>query len=288
MGRTLRLWSAGIMFVLALAGCGSTRPVAKTSAPPRAVRGTAIHATVPSLLALNDIAMVTSEDGWGIASGAVVVTVDGGRNWRNVTPPGFPKTSARLLSLGSLVSAFPTAHDGIIAQKQASTIRIWRTMDGGVKWQVVTWKAPESVRLRDFFEGSLLMRFRNVNDGLLILGAPGNPGSSSDTLLTTIDGGRHWHLLHMTQKISAPYLGPSPSVQLADVVGLSLSPSGWGMASIDTVIWGRAWVITTTNGGQSWLSGTVPLPAGSALNSVYEGPQAVQGNAGAWLADIPH
>ena len=46
---------------------------------------------------------------------------------------------------------------------------------------------------------------------------------------------------------------------------------------------GGAWVLTTTNGGGSWSSCTLPLPPGSADDSVFEGLQANQGVDSAWL-----
>ncbi len=282
------IWGVGIVLVFALAGCGSPRYPASAgghSTLPRAeVPLSSKAGTVsPSPLALDGITMVTSQDGWGLASGEVVVTHDEGRTWRKVTPPGFPMISTRLFSLGSIASAFPTAHDSIIAQERASTIRVWRTTDSGVHWTVATWKAPKTVRLRYFFEGSLLMQFMNTADGLLIFSAAGNPGSNSDALLVTTDGGIHWHLVHPMPKISAPYLGQTPTSALGDIGGLALSPSGWGMASINTMLMGKAWVLTTTNGGRSWSSRTLPMPPGSADDSVFEGPQANQGVESAWL-----
>lgn len=279
MARTIRLWSAGFLVLWALTGCGSSRTLAKLPSSLRA----STRVTSPPPLSLNDLAMVTSQNGWGLAPGRVVVTHNGGHTWRNVTPSGFPVNSAHLLGVGSIAAAFPTARRGIIAQERTSTIRVWRTIDAGAHWTMATWRAPESIRLRYFFEGSLLMQFANADDGLLILSAPGNPGSSSDAVLATTDGGLHWHLHHNTKKISATYLSPSPTTAFGDISGLSLSPSGWGLASINTMIWGRAWVLTTDSGGRSWASDTLPLPPVVTYDSVNEGAQAVQGTQGGWL-----
>lgn len=131
--------------------------------------------------------------------------------------------------------------------------------------------------------GSLMLRLRSAENGLLILSGSGNAGSSLDAVLATTDGGLHWHLLQNTKKNSATYLGPSPTTAVGDICSLSLSPSGWGLATINTVIGGRAWVLTTTNSGLSWTSRTLPLPHGSAYDSVDEGAQATQGLGNEWL-----
>lgn len=281
------LWSAGMVLALVLAGCGSLHqsagvPGAGTHAKTlrSAVARDATSSSSP--IQLDDVAMVTGQDGWALASGSVVVTRDAGRKWRRVTPAGFPPTSAQLFTVGSIAAAFPTARDGVVAQERASTIRVWRTTDGGLHWKVGTWTAPETDVLR-VFHGSLSMTFTNAREGLIMLSSQGNAGSTTDVLLATSDGGRHWHLLRNTTKNLAAYLGLSPTTALGDISDLSLSPSGRGLASINTVIGGRAWVLTTANGGQSWASRTLPLPPGSTQDSVSEGPQVVQGAKGEWV-----
>ena len=62
-----------------------------------------------SPIQLDHLAMVTGQEGWGLASGSVVVTRDGGGVWQRVTPPGFPTTSAQFCNLGSIAAASPTA-----------------------------------------------------------------------------------------------------------------------------------------------------------------------------------
>ena len=63
-----------------------------------------------------------------------------------------------------------------------------------------------------------------------------------------------------------------------------MSSRGWGLASVNTVITGRAWALTTTNSGFSWTSRTLPLPTGAVYDSVYEGgAQAGPGPESGWL-----
>ena len=271
----LKSWSLGLLALFTLTGCGaSPRLVAK---PPSSAKA------VPALpLSLDRIVMRTRQDGWGLASGAVVMTQDGGRLWHRVTPRGFPQTSARLLSLGSLTAAFPTPQVGVIAQERATTIRVWCTNDSGAHWQVITWHAPPAIIEREFSEGSIQLHFMNAHEGLLLLSGPGNAGSSTDTLVETTTGGRQWQLVP-PPTLATPYMGPSPIAALADISGLSLNSSGWGVARIHTVLWGSAWILTTTDGGRSWSSQTVPLPPGSARDPVYEGPLVVSSPHTAWL-----
>ncbi len=264
-----------MILTLSLAGCG----MASTTHPASPHRASA----QPQPLQLRDITMVSAKNGWALSSKGVVLTTDGGSQWTSRNPKTLPLTLNTNGGMDeNIAAAFPSSKEAIIAQETASAIRIWKTNNGGVNWIAKMWRPLEAI-IQNNFGGAIQMQFLNAQTGLMVLSSQGNAGSLSDVLLATTDGGIHWHQFHSMKKISAPYLGPSPSSTLADVGALTVSPSGWGMASVNTVITGRAWVLTTANGGRSWSSRALPLPRVSIYDSVAEGVPAYQGDESGWL-----
>lgn len=272
MASKVVLWSTGFFLALALTGCGTTRtPFAKASSSPTVSRKVTAKAQPSSSLQLDHITMVSVQDGWGLASAGVVTTRDGGRKWRSVNPPEFPVTSTGPMT-PNFASVFLSAHEAVIARETTSGIRVWRTTDGGVRWTLGTWNAPKSV-IQNNFGGSIQMQFMNAQEGLMVLSSQGNAGSTSDALLQTTDGGIHWHLLPVS----------SPGSTFEDIGSMTMISSGGGLASINTMVTGRAWVLTTTNGGRSWLSQALPLPHVSIYDQVSEGTPQYQRDRSYWL-----
>ena len=62
-----------------------------------------------------------------------------------------------------------------------------------------------------------------------------------------------------------------------------MSPNGTGIASVNTVITGRAATLLTTDGGQSWCSRALPLSHVSMYDQISESPPVYQSAGSYWL-----
>ncbi len=117
---------------------------------------------------------------------ALLVTVDGGTHWRNVTPPGFSAETNRIhffLDLGHAWVALTPSVTGRTRPPPASVlITVFRTADGGASWQRMTIPvsdgSPTQLDFVDAAHGWLLVQ---TSKGLAIY--------------RTTDGGAHWSVI---------------------------------------------------------------------------------------------
>lgn len=111
------------------------------------------------------------------ASGVLLRSTDGGRQWSTPPQSGLPQfptwAGAKLL--------FIDANHGWIQEYQAAfqgNNRLWRTLDGGLTWQVAT--------QFNFLYPNTMPRLVDANHGWFT--------GPADTLLATMDGGQSWNL----------------------------------------------------------------------------------------------
>ncbi|MFF3711622.1 WD40/YVTN/BNR-like repeat-containing protein [Streptomyces phaeochromogenes] len=185
----------------------------------------------------------------GAVGGAVVRSVDGGRSWRDVTPPGGELDEFRD------VEAIDHNHALVLALNNEVTgepVRIYRTVDGGANWQQVFRAADPKA----FFS---CMAFFDHRHGLAV----GDAVGTKFPLLETVDGGRSWH--------------PAPAGGMPDTVpgtgalatGTCLVTKGRHDAWFGTTGVGgggrNPQVFHTRDGGRTWTVSETPLP-GTATN----------------------
>ncbi|WP_328843636.1 WD40/YVTN/BNR-like repeat-containing protein [Streptomyces sp. NBC_00258] len=184
--------------------------------------------------------------------GSVVRSVDGGRSWRNVTPPGGAVDEFRD------VEAFDRDHALVLTLSSATEPpRIYRTADGGASWQLV-FRDPDP---EAFYS---CMAFFDDRRGLAV----GDPAGGRFPIQTTADGGRTWH--------PAP-TGSLPVAQPGDgalATGTCMAAQGprdaWfattGTRSEPTR---SPQVFHTRDGGRTWSVADTPIPgATSAIASL--------------------
>ncbi len=137
------------------------------------VRG-AIYAVAPSFRNVNTIWVGTDD-------GLILVTHDGGKNWKNVTPPG--------ITPWSKVTQLVASHfDGETAYASVSGFRIndmhpyiYRTRDGGKTWKLITNGLPNNQPVNTVREDP-------VRKGLLFAG-------TETAVWVSFDDGNHWQSL---------------------------------------------------------------------------------------------
>ncbi|MCL4352003.1 MAG: hypothetical protein M1318_05055 [Firmicutes bacterium] len=205
------------------------------------------------------------------SSQGVVSTTDGGLQWTAHNPKTLT-TDLIGSVLENIATAFPSSNEAVIAQETTTAIHIWITKDEGIHWTSEVWKPSASI-IQNNFHGKIQMQFTTAQTGWMILASQGNAGSTSDALLQTTDGGINWRVLQES----------SPGSTFENVDSVAMRPSGGGMASVNTVITGRAETLMTTDGGQSWVSQKLPFSHVSIYDQIAEGPPDYQGAQSYWL-----
>jgi photosystem II stability/assembly factor-like uncharacterized protein len=174
--------------------------------------------------------------------GAVVRSVDGGRNWRNVTPPdGVPQRFHD-------IEAFDAKRAVILAVGPGQESRIYRTDDGGT-----TWRRTFVNRDPDGFYDC--MAFFDDRHGLTV----GDPINGKFSILATADGGRSWKLLPTSG------MPPTLSGEAARATGSCLVTSGRRDAwfGTQTLKGAPARVFHSSDTGRTWTVVDTPIPGGT-------------------------
>ncbi len=209
--RQQRHWKVGVLGVVTSASLigASTGVQAISMGPP-------IH--------LNSVTMESTTAGWGIdrhLGGQLVHTIDGGRAWTNVTPPGvtfdeltnhtpysppLPPHNTVTWYGSSLVAK--TITQLTRSAHGAAVLLVSATTNGGHQWH--QWR----VRLPDLIDGSVndpilkQMDFTNTDTGWLIFG-PAYPtiaagmGYGGMELWHTNNGGHTWTRMNQSSRIVA-------------------------------------------------------------------------------------
>jgi photosystem II stability/assembly factor-like uncharacterized protein len=138
--------------------------------------GTFAAVASPAPVSLRGLAAIDAANAWVSGQGGVFRTVDGGRSWRDVTPPGSRERDFRD------VEVVDPAHGGdtALAMVAGTPAEVWRTTDGGGTWTRVLADGREGA----FFDA---MAFEGPVGALFA-----DPLGGVFQLWTTRDGGATW------------------------------------------------------------------------------------------------
>ena len=204
--------------------------------------------------ALQYVGMQDANDGWGLSQDEVFYTTDGGQHWKDVTP-----TSGWLLQ--SITKGFflngATAWLIQPDRQDFSRGTLFHTNDGGRTWQ--SSQAP-------FGPGP--MQFLNDNDGWVMANRGAAAGSTAVDIYKTTDGGSSWDKVQSAgpqTKITPgtlPFGGDKSGMDFRDL------KSGWigGTQPIS----GHSYLYRTTDGGKTWESQDLAIPAAYSSSSVLD------------------
>ncbi|MFF8289765.1 WD40/YVTN/BNR-like repeat-containing protein [Streptomyces sp. NPDC016309] len=194
------------------------------------------------------LAAVSRSSAWVAGSkGTVLLTSDGGRSWRNVSPPGAGDLEFRD------VEAFDGRRAVVLAIGEGEASRILRTDDGGQSW-------TESFRNTDpraFYD---CVTFLDRRHGLAV----SDPVDGKYRVLSTGDGGRSWKVL--------PDTGMPPA--LPGEAGFAASGQclvGAGPRDVWLATGGGATarVLHSADRGLTWTAAGSTIPAGDPARGVF-------------------
>nr|WP_189595405.1 oxidoreductase [Streptomyces calvus] len=179
--------------------------------------------------------------------GTVLRTTDGGRSWRNVSPPGAGELQFRD------VEAFDARRAVVLAIGEGEASRVYRTDDGGATW-------TESFRNTDARAFYDCLTFFDHRHGL----AMSDPVDGRFRILSTRDGGRSWTVL--------PDAGMPPALEGEAgfaASGQCLVSSGPKDVWLATGGAARARVLHSADRGRTWTAADAPIPGGDPARGVF-------------------
>ena len=241
----------------------------KTTPTTTAEQATPTPAPSASAVSFTSIRMLDSQNGWAIASSAILKTTDGGWHWHNVGPlhttfkfasgEFFNSQVAWIVTQGTN-SANPTA------------IEVLRTLNGGQNWQSQT--------LTNDNQHELLgpPDFVNMQDGWLELVSNGGPGAGSEAveIYRTTDGGQSWSKVSATTNEQPN--GGLPTGGIKTGISFKDTLNGWATATYYAT--NNAWLYATHDGGKTWQKQSLPLVSGTSGGEYDTTPPVFFGNNG--------
>ncbi|MGR3932985.1 WD40/YVTN/BNR-like repeat-containing protein [Streptomyces sp. BRA346] len=194
------------------------------------------------------LAAVSRRTAWVAGTkGTVLRTRDGGRSWRNVSPPGAEGLEFRD------IEAFGARRAVVLAIGEGEASRVFVTDDGGTTWSE-TFRNPDP---RAFYD---CLTFFDARHGIAL----SDPVDGTYRILGTGDGGRTWRVLPSG---GMPAAQPSESAFAAS--GQCLVSAGRRDAWFATGGAATARVFHTADRGRTWTVADAPLPAGDPARGVF-------------------
>ncbi|MFD8430854.1 MULTISPECIES: WD40/YVTN/BNR-like repeat-containing protein [Streptomyces] len=194
------------------------------------------------------LAAVSRHTAWVAGTrGTVLRTTDGGRTWRDVSPPGAGDLEFRD------VEAFDARRAVALSIGEGEASRVYRTEDGGATW-------TESFRNTDARAFYDCLTFFDRRHGL----AMSDPVDGKFRILSTSDGGRSWQVL--------PDVG-MPAAQAGEAgfaaSGQCLVSAGPRDVWLATGGAAHARVLHSADRGLTWTATGAPVPAGDPARGVF-------------------
>jgi hypothetical protein len=196
---------------------------------------------------VTSVGRVDADFGWVVGNtsntqdgpATLYVTRDGGTTWKTSTPPD--------LDIDPISLQFVDRDHGAYAVGR----KVYVTQDGGMTWTSSTVPAAATLQV-----GSI-----DMLDGRLIWAYLGNDAGNGQLWATT-DGGATWSLRQRSTSSSLPYFTFVSETE------------GWGW--LGTLVKGKytnVKSVHTLDGGRTWTSAALPLPADySEFGQVWEPP----------------
>jgi photosystem II stability/assembly factor-like uncharacterized protein len=178
----------------------------------------------------------------GGSAGQVLRTTDGGRSWRDVSPPG----SAGLLFRD--VEAQDAYRASVLAIGEGDASRIYTTADGGRHWTLAFVNADPAA----FYD--CMAFYPGHRDGLAL----SDPVDGRFRIAATYDGGRSWHVL--SDAGMPPALAGEAGFAASGTCLVTSGRDAWFASGGGAV----ARVFHSRDGGRHWTVTTAPIPASAA------------------------
>lgn len=221
-------------------------------------------------ITITSMHMINAAVGWALeTTGHILRTVDGGSNWKDVTPPQGGYISNGFFPLNE-DQAWATPEQQACYSSNCSMPQftiIWRTTDGGQSWQPSQisndTKGFETVSYWPIdFQTPKSIQFLDSKTGWFLISTYFRGGRDTYFIFRSVDGGVNWNPIFGTPY---PDLFSASGIAFLDPQNAWLGTKhcgGWcGLPNengVDT-IWIN--VYHTTDGASTWIEKTLPLPS---------------------------
>jgi photosystem II stability/assembly factor-like uncharacterized protein len=253
--RKTSMAALGVAVVAATTGFTSIAPPSASSLSATPSTAARLSTATPSwqlsltgvTARLRGLAAVSGRIAWAAGTGGTIIrTVDGGRSWQRVDPPGTGDLQFRD------IEAFDEDHAVALSIGEGELSRVYATADGGRTW-VETFRNDDP---RAFYD---CVSFLDRRHGLAL----SDPVDGRFRILATDDGGRSWRILPaagMPEALAGEFAFAASGSCLVSAASRSARDGGLAWFATGGAAVSR--VFATADGGRTWTVTDTAIPAG--------------------------
>lgn len=227
-----------LFFIIGLC-CSWSSPVAHASLPRWQELKSGCEASLRGLSAVNDLVCWTSG-----SDGTVLITVDGGKNWKNCSPRGYENLQFRD------IHAFDQNRALILSAGLPAVIL--KTADGGKSWKEVYHNENPGI----FFDA---MDFWDEQKGLAFSDAP----DRKPFIIKTTNGGESWKQID-------PAKLPEIALHQGGFAASGTCLKTFGSRNVVIGLGGsEATILLSHDSGENWQKTNAPLDSGNYASGIF-------------------
>lgn len=191
--------------------------------------------------------------GWALTDNAILRTINGGANWKDVAPSQFPGKTRYSSALIALTTS--TAWVAVVRPGTAD-VQVFHTVDAGQAWQETT------IHYTSNMMGVVTITFIDARDGWIMASLEFATHEEGVVIFRTTDGGKIWTKVSATSltfKETTP--GGLPLEGQKSGFSFHNASTGWATGLSSPVAHPNfVWLYMTVDGGQTWQHQTLVFP----------------------------
>lgn len=218
-----------------------------------------------------DFNMIDSTHGWAVSKEGILKTGDGGFTWENITPKGINVSDKQYIASNSKGvnnnSLFYTVLDkeiGFIAYKEKNKINIFKTFNGGQKWEQTILNLE-----RNWNDETIEVNIDVVNskETFVMVTSPKISNNLRMEIYKTDDSGSHWS--KVTKNVIDSLNNKDGSYNIEGITGIKFISNNMGWYTIKGEKTKYPFIYNTKDGGVTWEVQKLNVPKEYLKNNEY-------------------
>lgn len=207
-----------------------------------------------------DFNMIDKKYGWAISKEGILKTQDGGDTWASITPKGINLSGKEYITNKkfdnkSLFHTFLDKEIGFIAYKEKNKIKIFKTFDGGLKWEETILNIDNNWDTETL---EVNIDIINAKEAFVMI----TPSKTSNYLdievYKTNDSGSHWKKI--TQNVIDSLNNKDNFYNIEGITGIKFINNAMGWYTVRGEKTKYPFIYNTKDGGITWEIQNLNVP----------------------------
>ncbi|MBM7870977.1 photosystem II stability/assembly factor-like uncharacterized protein [Clostridium pascui] len=218
-----------------------------------------------------DFNMIDSTYGWAVSKEGILKTGDGGFTWENITPKGinlsdrqYIASNSKSVNNNSLFHTFLDKEIGFIAYKDKNKISIFKTFNGGQKWEQTILNLERSWNNETI---EVNIDVVNSKETFVMVTSSKISNNLRMEIYKTDDSGNHWS--KVTKNVIDSLNNKDSSYNIEGITGIKFISSNMGWYTMKGEKTKYPFIYNTKDGGVTWEVQKLNVPKEYLKNNEY-------------------